>query len=108
MQMPMPPVSQCRARQTARACQVKEAGRNASRAPTCSPAIQRREPQAIPADTGRVVVDGISTVGIEEGGSLCFRSPGAMMRENQMPGIQSKRCAGGESKVDFIENTTVY
>ena len=47
MQMPMPPVSQWRTRQTPTAVHEKQDGTNASRAPRCSPPIQSKEGQAM-------------------------------------------------------------
>src|SRR3954451_22948732 len=54
--MPIPPVSQCRNRQTATADQEKYRGFNARRAPMWRAAIQRTGPQAMPAEAGRSVV----------------------------------------------------
>ena len=56
MQMPIPPVSQCRKTQTANACQVKKAGTKARNAARCNPVTQSTGPQDMPADSGRVVV----------------------------------------------------
>jgi hypothetical protein len=55
--MPSPPIIQWRRRQTRRACQVNKAGRKAKRAPTWSPAIQSKGPQATYADLVWVVTD---------------------------------------------------
>src|SRR5690349_1470363 len=56
MQMPIPPVSQWRNRQTPRAAQENEPGKRASRAPRCNAPIQSTAGQAIGAGAGRVGV----------------------------------------------------
>ena len=47
MQIPIPPVSQCKNRQTSKPDHEKYAGKNARRAPICKPPIQRTGVQAM-------------------------------------------------------------
>lgn len=87
MQIPMPPVSQCRTKQSTRPDQVNQAELKAIRAPRCKAAIQTTGPQAIEARCGACAVFVL----------IDFRS---RFSQNSLPPVPSATarcsCAGSE------------